>query len=223
MSTPSITFLADEQIEPKLLALIREARDWVWLVSPYLDLWGHLKDTIRLAVSKGVRVIVIVRADEKTLLGEDVRWLTQNSVTVAVSENLHAKIYMSEQTVLVGSMNLTEYSTNNSREIALIVQDQEVAREIRKYVTDNLLVSARLMDASEVTRSEDAHVGTGFCIRCGQRIAFEQNRPLCAEDYETWATYRNDSYPENFCHSCGRPTPTTYAKPLCLECWQRLH
>src|SRR3990172_2878077 len=98
-----ITLLTDEQIEPKLLALIREARDWVWLVTPYLDMWGHLKDAIRLAVNKGVRVIVIVRADERVLSSEDVRWLTQNSVTVAVSENLHAKIYMSEQTALVSS------------------------------------------------------------------------------------------------------------------------
>ena len=220
LNSSPLALLTDEQIEPKLLALIQEARDWVWLVSPYLDLWGHLRDTIRLAVNKGVRVIVIVRADERVLSSEDVRWLTQNSVTVAVSENLHAKIYMSEQHVLVGSMNLTEYSTLNSHEIAFIVQNQQLARQIRKYVTDNLLVSARLIEASEVIRSKNVQAGRGFCIRCGQRIAFDPNRPLCAEDYETWATYSNGSYPENFCHSCGRPTAVNKAMPLCQECYQ---
>ncbi|MBI4282394.1 MAG: hypothetical protein HY672_02775 [Chloroflexi bacterium] len=215
------TLLTDEQIEPKLLALIREARDWVWLVSPYLALWGHLKDTIRLAVNKGVRVIVIVRADERLLSSEDVRWLTQNSVTVAVSENLHAKIYMSEQIALVSSMNLTQYSTDNSHEIALVVEDKQAARQIQRYVTDSLLVSASLIEASDanaITRSEDTQVGAGFCIRCGQRIAFDQSRPLCEEDHQVWATYRNDSYPENFCHRCGRPKAVTYARPLCQRC-----
>ena len=214
------TLITDEQIEPKLLALIREAQDWVWLVSPYLDLWGHLKDTIRQAVSRGVRIIVIVRDDAKVLSSEDVQWLTQNSVTVAVSENLHAKIYMSEQLAVVGSMNLTEYSTLNSHEVAFVVQDQLVARQIQKYVTDSLLVSVKLIDASETTGSSHARVGFGYCIRCGQRIALEPNRPLCAEDYETWAAYRNDSYPENFCYRCGRPIACTYAKPLCQRCCQ---
>jgi len=215
------TFLADEQIEPRLQALIRDAKDWVWLVSPYLNLWGHLRNTIRLAVSKGVRMIVIVRADPEVLSGEDVQWLTQNSVTVAVSENLHAKIYMSEQTAIVSSMNLTEYSTDNSHEIALVVEDRQLARQIQKYITDSLLVSARLMDAHKVATNEDGEMGTGFCIRCGQRIAFNTSRPLCAEDYETWATHRKDSYPENFCHRCGRPTALTYARPLCQQCYQK--
>lgn len=215
------TLLKDEDIEPKLLALVREARDWVWLVSPYLQLWGHLKDAVRLAVTRGVRVLVVVRADRSITDNEHVSWLVQNGVDIAVCENLHAKIYMSEQSALVTSMNLYTYSSDNSHEIALNITDAGLARQIRRYVTDSFLVSANLINAKKDAGKVSIKESSGFCIRCGQRMTFNRNQPLCPEDFEVWANQRNESYPENFCHSCGSPTAVNSARPLCEECYKK--
>ena len=231
MDKPSNTFLTDEQIEPELLKLIREAQEWVLLVSPYLKLWGHIKDAIRLATTRGVKVQVLVRAEEKQVFGEDVTWLMQNGVDVLATQSLHAKIYISERATMISSMNLTESSTNNAREIGLVVGDEAVMREIQRYIRERVaplayslgnLVDANVARSVPEPSSAGTLIGVGFCIRCGGRIAFDRDRPLCEGDYETWAKRRNPDYEESCCHSCGRPDATTYARPLCYECYQRL-
>ncbi|MFH1140537.1 MAG: hypothetical protein V1724_02450, partial [Chloroflexota bacterium] len=75
-----VTFHADDEVAPQVTALVREAEKWVVLVTPYLDIWGHLKASIDLAVKKGIKITVIVRRDPKVLKGEDIAWLVQNGV-----------------------------------------------------------------------------------------------------------------------------------------------
>ena len=45
---------------------------------------------------------------------------------------------------------------------------------------------------------------TGFCIRCGNNIPYNPNRPFCNSCYDTWVQFQNDDYNENFCHSTGQ-------------------
>jgi hypothetical protein len=64
---------------------------------------------------------------------------------------------------------------------------------------------------------------TGFCIRQGERIAFNVERPLCETCYKQWTKFGNRVYSEKYCHSCGGHVQTSYAKPVCLECYKKLH
>ena len=231
MDKPRITLLTDERIEPELVAIIRNARSDVVLVTPYIHLWGHVVDAISLALKRGVNIAVVVRHEDEVLGTRDVVWLMEHGVEVLAVEGLHAKIYMNEGTVIVSSMNLTESSTKNSREVALVVGDDAVAQKIRQYIRENVVPLAQSLNSlvAEVAArsvpqpaSPGSLLGGGYCIRCGGRIVFDPDKPLCAGDYETWAEWRNDTYAENFCHSCGRQAETTYAKPLCRECYRRL-
>jgi hypothetical protein len=60
----------------------------------------------------------------------------------------------------------------------------------------------------------------GFCIRCGESVDYEPGRPLCREDYLVWKRYEDPTYRESYCHSCGEPSGTSVAKPLCLDCFR---
>ena len=59
------------------------------------------------------------------------------------------------------------------------------------------------------------------CIRCGEAIAFEPERPLCPACYRAWARYANPGYAEPYCHGCGEKKRTSLARPLCSACYQR--
>ncbi|MCK6502763.1 phospholipase D-like domain-containing protein [Myxococcota bacterium] len=61
---------------------------------------------------------------------------------------------------------------------------------------------------------------TGTCIRCGDDIALNPDKPLCGSCYKEWATYGNADYKESYCHACGDEHVTTMAKPLCRACWR---
>jgi phosphatidylserine/phosphatidylglycerophosphate/cardiolipin synthase-like enzyme len=104
------SFFVDEEVASEVLAIVREAEKYVVVVTPYLDLWGHAQDAFRLAVKKGTKVTVILRHDPEKLKGDDVGWLVSNGIKVQAREYLHAKIYLNEHSVLVSSMNLTEFS-----------------------------------------------------------------------------------------------------------------
>ena len=70
------------------------------------------------------------------------------------STNLHAKIYMNESTALVASMNLTEWSTKNSREICVRIDGRERA-ELDNYVK-KLLEDGTLLPSATPSRTAPA-------------------------------------------------------------------
>jgi phosphatidylserine/phosphatidylglycerophosphate/cardiolipin synthase-like enzyme len=181
-------------------------------------LWGHLQTAIDEAIGRGVAIRFVVRAGEKTQVGQ-LKWLREHRIKVDLVERLHAKIYLNEKTVLVSSMNITETSTTNSRDFAMIVESEAAARKLRNYVdylTGNI-------NASQSAYSVRKLMGkTGTCIRDGRKMDFNPGMPLCYKCYPKWAKYKNKDYEEKFCHSCGRHSETTYARPLCPDCDKKL-
>ncbi|MDR6762701.1 hypothetical protein J2Y38_002912 [Flavobacterium sp. 2755] len=46
----------------------------------------------------------------------------------------------------------------------------------------------------------------GFCIRTGNKIPYNPNRPFSDKAYKSWVQFGNVNYPENFCHKTGNPS-----------------
>ena len=116
MSSPSVEVLTDDQITPRVLDILRNAEQHVALVSPYNKFWTHLRNEVKRAVARGVRVHFLYRAGEHN---EDIEGLEGLGVKVYAVDNLHAKIYLNESSVLITSMNLHESSSKNSMEICV--------------------------------------------------------------------------------------------------------
>jgi hypothetical protein len=71
---------------------------------------------------------------------------------------------------------------------------------------------------------KQGHKGTnkwGFCIRCGENIPYNPNRPLCESHFLSWSYWQNYDFIENRCHCCGEEMPSSMGKPLCLDCFTR--
>ena len=220
----------DDEVASQVLGIVREARKNVIIVTPYLKLWVHAKEAIALAVKRRVDVAVITRLEPGILESEDVIWLKNNGVKVLVAPYLHAKIYMNEQAIVVSSMNLTEFSTKNSLEIALVVREDRGQRQIRDYVANTLMalgtpVNNARVEPTQQPATRPAQPGQrghmGVCIRCRRPIVLDPARPLCPACYESWAQWGNADYPEVFCHACGNPSDVTYDRPLCRDCFRR--
>lgn len=46
----------------------------------------------------------------------------------------------------------------------------------------------------------------GYCIRTGEPIPFNPERPFSYSAYKSWASFGNDDYPERYCHKTGEPS-----------------
>lgn len=147
MNRPSVEVLTNDQITTPVLDILRHAKKHVALVSPYNKFWMHLGNEIQSAVGRGVRVDFVYRKDERS---ESVEWLGELGVRVHAVENLHAKIYLNESSVLVTSMNLLESSSKNSMEICISINDEKAQKDVRGYVK-TLLQIAQRADEGEKT------------------------------------------------------------------------
>lgn len=103
--------------------------------------------------------------------------------------------------------------------------------------------SEQVADNDDITESEDVQTATiavpqdadvlvapvetqssiptvGFCIRCKAEIPANTMEPYCDRCYQTWNRFKNDDYPEKYCHICGVENSTSRRKPLCWDCYQ---
>lgn len=234
--SPKSVFV-DDEVEPQVLQVIRGATKYITFVTPYVDLWMHLTDAMRDAINKGVGITFFIREGENRQRPEDLKWLRDN-VQVYEVPYLHAKIYLNETTVLVSSMNITESSTRNSKEFAMIVKRQDDATVFREYVSrlvgkatatqsphpirnyvSGLVERATLTQSSRSSERQTSE--DGYCIRSRDKIPFDTEKPLCADCFSKWNKYHDKDYAEKYCHSCGKSAKTTFAKPLCMACWKK--
>ncbi|WP_158629200.1 phospholipase D-like domain-containing protein [Corallococcus sp. AB030] len=176
--------------------------------------------------------------------------LRQAGLKVLVLKDLHAKIYSSEKNALLTSLNLLESSINNSIEIGTwITAGTPEYASVEAFLKSEVHLTAqsapplsappaktpepptpkrepRAAPAREgrvplqVVADDDSDAG--HCIRCGDDLDFNMDRPLCRGCYTSWKKYGDANYAEKFCHGCGEPKKTSVAKPLCRPCFDDL-
>ena len=66
------------------------------------------------------------------------------------------------------------------------------------------------------TRTEIENPANGFCIRTGKKIPFNPKMPFCYYSYQSWKSFSNYDYKENYCHRTGKESSgkTSMRKPI---------
>ncbi|MFN4950792.1 MAG: hypothetical protein ACK5F0_04165, partial [Flavobacteriales bacterium] len=56
----------------------------------------------------------------------------------------------------------------------------------------------------------------GYCIRTGEKIPFNPEKPFSAKAFAEWSKFKNPHYKENYCHQSGVKSygKTSFAKPV---------
>lgn len=56
----------------------------------------------------------------------------------------------------------------------------------------------------------------GYCIRTGEKIPFNLQKPYSEKAYKSWAQYKNPNYKEKYCHKTGKPSEgkTSMTNPI---------
>ena len=221
-----VKFLTTTGISHELEEIIKGAQQELTLVSPYIKVNQRLLDFIKDVNQRGVPLTIVygkrdLRAGEKEWVDQLVAFET------GFVENLHAKCYLNENTAIITSMNLYEFSQQNNDEIGIRVdskEDPQLYREI-KAEAERLLRKAtdrQSRKPTPATSTEPLQENNGFCIRCRDVIRLSQAEPLCSKCYRSWARYGNEDYEEKYCHLCGEEKATTKAKPFCYQCFRRV-
>ena len=218
-------FLTTKGIGASIENILKNARKFVYLVSPYVRIDNFYLERIFEADQNNVDVSLIFGKNEIQNLKED-KLSYCNNLKVYYLDNLHAKCYLNEDTALITSMNLYDYSEQNNREMGIEVKKSDnykLYNEIKREVESIIKVSDCLsLDKSSYYSESNKQFGlSAFCIRCRKRIKFNDKIPMCDECYHIWQYWKNYDYEEKYCHKCGQSNGFDFISlghPICKSC-----
>ncbi|MGX9727953.1 MAG: phospholipase D family protein [Candidatus Electronema sp. VV] len=240
-------FVNTRKAVSELEDIIRNARENLYLVSPYLKLSKDFRDLLDYRNSKNKVTTVIFGKHE--LKPDELNFLQSlRFIVLYYHEDLHAKCYANDDKMIITSLNLYEFSMANNKEMGVLIDRNDPAD--KKTFDDamdevNFIISnrkpyeltAEKMNGSERVREQSANqkaadktatapteqVATGYCIRTGVEIPFNIEKPFCYEAYKSWRQFENGDYPEKYCHFSGEPSDgeTCFNKPILKKNWKK--
>lgn len=224
--------------------VIIEATQELVLVSPYLQISKTFFERLKDAASRNVQIKIIYGKDE--LKPNERNTLSSlSSLELFYFENLHAKCYFNQSSMVITSMNMYEFSEKTNREMGVYIRKEDdlllfesAVQETRSilqsserisivrtnrnlYPDKNQKIYENVDGKKEVSQNQNTKHVRGYCIRCNDRIDFDTYKPYCFNCYMIWSQYENPEYVENNCHGCGEFERTSMVKPLCFNCYKR--
>ena len=101
----------------------------------------------------------------------------------------------------------------------------------KKYMHSTVEVdelSAQLEVKNKVLRANPSNNSTvevhmGYCIRTGERIPFNVEKPMSAGAFKSWNKFKDADYKEKYCHFSGEDAQgeTSMAKPILKKNWSK--
>ena len=234
-----IKVITDQEIPNEIINLIKDSEKYVVMVSPYIDLWGHLTNQLKTKIERGVNIQLHYRSNE--VKSKTLNELKDIGVKLNSIDTLHSKLYLSEKKGIISSMNLYKFSSTESREMGIVSDNGSLLKQLKHYIEKELtnepilpskglfgfgkdLVSKLTEDSSPKPTSTFEQTSTeptdGYCIRCSDSIPFSMKSPYCKKCYRSWNKYKNKDYEEEFCHQCSKEWDTSFKKPICLSCFK---
>jgi hypothetical protein len=63
----------------------------------------------------------------------------------------------------------------------------------------------------------------GYCIRTGEKIPFNPEKPFSEKAFESWNKYKDENYKEKYCHFSGENSngETSFSKPILKKNWNK--
>ena len=241
-------FLTTRGTTSELEKIINNAERFLVLISPFIKMPNSLFQNLKAADQRGVKIAVVY--GKRQLESSTLKQLTDlANVKVYFLEELHAKCYFNEKSMVITSLNLYDFSEINNREMGILVTKQEadgvyteaykealrilesaVKRDSKAEVTKRPKVRAQERKEAEKPKSIWQRDLTelfasffgksgGFCIGCRTKIDFDEDYPYCPACYAKWR--RDKRQKGSYCHECGLKATTTINKVRCSSCYQK--
>lgn len=119
--------------------LIKTAKDRLILISPFLKLNDRIKEL--LADKDRLKIDVRIVYGKSELQPEEIHWLQGLSyVRTSFCKNLHAKCYLNEETCIITSLNLYEFSQVNNNEMGVLLTRADDATVYREAYEEALRI-----------------------------------------------------------------------------------
>jgi phosphatidylserine/phosphatidylglycerophosphate/cardiolipin synthase-like enzyme len=222
--------------------LIKNAGEKLILVSPYLKLSKDFKELLTYRNSKDKITTVIFGKQE--LNPDEMKFLQGlRFIILKYNEDLHAKCYVNDDKMIITSLNLYEFSMANNKEMGVLIDKNDPAdsqlfadafKEV-DYINETsqrfelnapkptFIKQIDYKFSKEKAISSQNKGQNGYCIRTGEEIPFNVEKPLSYDAYKRWNEFGDPEYPEKFCHFSGEFSngDTSVSRPILKKNWKK--
>jgi phosphatidylserine/phosphatidylglycerophosphate/cardiolipin synthase-like enzyme len=137
--------------------LIKSASERVILISPFLKLNDRVKELLEDKNRLKIDVRIVYGKNE--LQPEEINWLKDLSyIRTSFCKNLHAKCYINEESCIITSLNLYEFSQINNNEMGVYISrsaDSDLYREAFEEAQRIIRISDEVRMSLEKVSSQD--------------------------------------------------------------------
>lgn len=137
--------------------LIKDAKDRLILISPFLKLNDRMKEL--LADKNRLKIDVRIVYGKSELQPEEINWLKELTyIRTSFCKNLHAKCYLNEELCIITSLNLYEFSQVNNNEMGVLIRRSDDA-ELYKDAYEEAQRIIRISDEVRISLERVANEG----------------------------------------------------------------
>lgn len=168
-------FLYDSDLNSELEKIIREAEEYIFLISPYIKLHPRIRSLLETKKSLPSLLLIVVFGKnedsvDKSMSKEDFEFLKSlPNVEIRHESLLHAKYFASEKGALLTSMNLYEFSQNNNIEFGISLKASKLNEIASSFLGEGPLdvqafsfFAERVIKQSALIYSKEALFESGF-------------------------------------------------------------
>lgn len=139
-------FLRTSGISYNIEEIVLNARNKLVLVTPYIKFSQILYERLQERAIAGVEIIIVYGKSELTREQEK-SIKSIRGISLYFLSNLHAKCYLNDNTAIITSMNLYEFSEKNNREMGILIDlvddkhiYEEAVAEVESIIKASTLV-----------------------------------------------------------------------------------
>lgn len=115
-------FLETQAISSELLKLIKEAKEKIILVSPYLKVNPQIQERLKTKGRLESLSEIVIIYGKTELKQTELNWIKEvPDIKLFEKINLHAKCYLNEEKAIICSMNLYDFSQQNNIEMGILI------------------------------------------------------------------------------------------------------
>lgn len=165
--------------------LIKESKDRLILISPFLKLNDRMKEL--LEDKNRLKIDVRIVYGKSELQPEEINWLKELTyIRTSFCKNLHAKCYLNEEFCIITSLNLYEFSQVNNNEMGVLIRRsddhdlykdtyEEAQRIIR--ISEEVRISLERVSADEAANSSEPEEPSGKITssKLAQKLGMKTN------------------------------------------------
>ncbi|SEB17833.1 phospholipase D family protein [Marinobacterium iners] len=142
--------------------LIKQASERLILISPFLRLNDRVKEL--LEDKNRLKIDIRIVYGKNDLHPDEVSWLRElDYIRTSFCKNLHAKCYLNEESAIITSLNLYEFSQINNNEMGIYLSrsdDPDLYRDTFEEAQRIIRVSDEVRMSLEKIKSEDTNAST---------------------------------------------------------------